>query len=42
MLTRPGCEPGPVWMRKMSESAGDPGQSARFMRRFWIFYTVFR
>lgn len=41
MLTRPGSAPGPEWMRKMSESATDPKQYARFMKRFWIFYLIF-
>jgi len=41
MLTRPGCEPGPAWMRKMSESATDPQQYRLFMKRFWIAYILF-
>ena len=41
MLTRPGSQPGPAWMRKMSESAADPQQYRRFMKRFWIAYILF-
>lgn len=41
MLTRPGSEPGPAWMRKLSESAGDPKQLARVMKRFWLLYILF-
>ena len=37
MLTRPGSEPGPAWMRKLGDGTADPQQLRRKMLRILIF-----
>src|ERR1700674_1238989 len=37
MLTRPGSEPGPAWMRKLGDGTVDPQQLRRKMLRIVLF-----
>jgi hypothetical protein len=41
MLSRPGCKPGPAWMRNISESLADPDRAQRVMMPFWLFLIVY-
>lgn len=41
MLSRPGCEPGPAWMRNISDSLADPDRVGRFKMPFWLFLIVY-
>lgn len=40
MLTRPGCEPGPEWMRKLVDGTLDPRQLRRKMLRVFLFFGI--
>lgn len=40
MLTRPGCNPGPAWMRNFSEHSADMGNQRR-MLPFWLFFLLY-
>jgi hypothetical protein len=37
MLTRPGSNPGPEWMRKLDSSSRNPREHLRIIRRLWLF-----
>ena len=41
MLIRPGCAPGPAWMRNISESLADPDRAGRVMLPYWAFFLVY-
>jgi len=41
MLSRPGSKPGPVWMRRMSDSFSDPERSLKMMMPFWAFFIIY-
>ena len=41
MLIRPGAQPGPVWMRNISDSLSDPDRSSKFMMPFWAFFLIY-
>ncbi len=41
MLSRPGCKPGPAWMRNISESLADPDRVRKVMMPFWLFLIVY-
>jgi hypothetical protein len=38
MLTRPGSNPGPEWMKKLDASSRDPREHLRSVKRLWLFY----
>jgi hypothetical protein len=42
MVTRPGSDPGPAWMRKFSDDAADLRQLRRTLRRIFIFIGIFQ
>jgi hypothetical protein len=41
MLSRPGSKPGPVWMRRISDSFSDPDRSLKIMMPFWVFFIMY-
>jgi hypothetical protein len=41
MLTRPGSNPGPAWMRNISDSLADPGHTRKVMMPFWAFFILY-
>jgi len=41
MLSRPGCKPGPAWMRNVSIALADPDRVRKFMMPFWLFLTIY-
>jgi hypothetical protein len=41
MLSRPGCKPGPAWMRDISDSLADPDRVRKVMMPFWLFLIVY-
>ena len=41
MLSRPGSKPGPVWMRRISDSFSDPDRSLKIMMPFWAFFIIY-
>ena len=41
MLSRPGSKPGPVWMRRISDSFSDPERSLKMMMPFWAFFIIY-
>jgi len=41
MLTRPGCNPGPAWMRNISDSWSDPERIRKIMMPFWAFFILY-
>ena len=40
MLTRPGSDPGPHWMRRVSEGFSDPATWRRWSKWFWVCFAV--
>jgi hypothetical protein len=40
MLTRPGSEPGPAWMRKLGDGTIDPRELRRKMLRVIVFFGI--
>jgi hypothetical protein len=40
MLTRPGSNPGPEWMRKLGDSNADPRQLRRMILRIILFFGI--
>lgn len=40
MLTRPGSEPGPAWMRKLGDGTVDPRQLRRKILRIVLFFGI--
>jgi len=40
MLTRPGSEPGPEWMRKLGDGTVDPRELRRKMLRVVVFFGI--
>jgi len=41
MLSRPGCKPGPAWMRNISDSLADSDRVPRIMMPFWLFLILY-
>ena len=41
MLNRPGSNPGPAWMRNISDSMADPDRSHKIMMPFWAFFLIY-
>jgi hypothetical protein len=41
MLTRPGSDPGPAWMRNISDSLADPERAHKVMMPFWAFFLLY-
>jgi hypothetical protein len=41
MLSRPGSKPGPVWMRRLSDSFSDPDRALKMMMPFWAFFIIY-
>jgi hypothetical protein len=41
MLTRPGSNPGPAWMRNISDSLSDPERAQKVMMPFWVFFILY-
>ena len=41
MLSRPDSEPGPQWMRNISDSLADPDRARRIMMPFWAFLVLY-
>jgi hypothetical protein len=41
MLIRIGAQPGPAWMRDLSEGVVDPLRSRKVMKWFWLFFALF-
>lgn len=41
MLTRIGAQPGPSWMRNLSEGVVDPLRYRRVIKWFWLFFALF-
>ncbi|MGB7844404.1 MAG: hypothetical protein WBL63_02225, partial [Candidatus Acidiferrum sp.] len=41
MLTRPGSNPGPAWMRNISDSLADPERARKVMMPFWVFFILY-
>ncbi len=41
MLTRPGSNPGPAWMRNISDSLSDPERAHKVMMPFWAFFIIY-
>lgn len=41
MLSRPGCAPGPAWMRSISDTWSDPTHSRKIMMPFWAFFLLY-
>jgi hypothetical protein len=41
MLTRPGCKPGPAWMRDINNALADPNRMGKVMMPFWAFFIIY-
>ena len=41
MLTRPGSNPGPAWIRNISDSMADPERAHKIMMPFWAFFLIY-
>lgn len=41
MLTRPGSNPGPAWMRNISDFWTNPDRPRKFMMPFWAFFLLY-
>ena len=41
MLSRPGSKPGPLWMRRISDSFSDPDRALKMMMPFWAFFIIY-
>jgi hypothetical protein len=41
MLSRPGCKPGPAWMRDISDSMSDPERARKVLMPFWAFFLIY-
>jgi hypothetical protein len=41
MLSRPGCKPGPAWMRNISDSLADADRVRKTMMPFWLFLILY-
>jgi hypothetical protein len=41
VLIRPGAQPGPAWMRNISDALADPDRSHKVMMPFWAFFLIY-
>ena|SRR5262245_45083173 len=41
MLSRPGCRPGPAWMRNISDTLADPDRVRKVLMPFWLFLILY-
>jgi hypothetical protein len=41
VLIRPGAQPGPAWMRNISDMLADPDRSHKIMMPFWAFFLIY-